>query len=588
MLDISWVGTNWSGRVVALIILILFEWTLVRLFVQTRAYSRSRGVLAGSFLAAGILTSSLLAFTLAISTSSWDARQLVQAVPILVVAIGFDKPLRLVDAVLATTGNNGQRNMGTAPPSSNNNILRRCRRVLPSITAQYMVEGVIILLASFSPAAARTCRLFAWILLWDFVLLWLFFAPLLVLYLQTRPYSRAIHVQAASPVWKVFMLLLFVSAQYLYNNNPSSISDNSPVQQVPVAVHADASLLLLAGSTILAMAAMFATVVVNQWTDQPKPRPIAKVRDFVAERLIENDGIDKKASNGSMMHSESCETLTDVDHTLEKAKANVSPCIAQLIAIDEISKKTLMSTVTVEEAPKPIAQVDPKADRNTMSDADLMALVKQGQIPSYTLESTLNDMNRAVRIRRNTFGPHISDAIPHDNFDYSQTHGKCCENVIGYIPIPLGLAGPLTLDGQQLYIPMATTEGCLVASTSRGAKAISMSGGATTIVLKDGMSRGPVLKFPSITLAAELITYIQDNMPAIKLVFESTSRYAKLETVLVFNQDQGASSRQARLCALCHIYGRRDGNEHDIKGRRKNTAAFLAAFLFHANHLNLG
>lgn len=78
--------------------------------------------------------------------------------------------------------------------------------------------------------------------------------------------------------------------------------------------------------------------------------------------------------------------------------------------------------------------------------------------------------------------------------------GACCENVIGYIPVPVGIAGPLLLDGKQIYVPMATTEGCLVASTNRGSRAL-LQNGIVSRVVADGMTRGPVVRFSSMSRA---------------------------------------------------------------------------------------
>ena len=62
--------------------------------------------------------------------------------------------------------------------------------------------------------------------------------------------------------------------------------------------------------------------------------------------------------------------------------------------------------------------------------------------------------------------------------------GVCCENVLGYVPVPMGYAGPLLVDGNTYYIPLATTEGCLVASTNRGCSALVS--GVNTELWADG------------------------------------------------------------------------------------------------------
>ena len=69
----------------------------------------------------------------------------------------------------------------------------------------------------------------------------------------------------------------------------------------------------------------------------------------------------------------------------------------------------------------------------------------------------------------------LQPVLPFTDVSFSQVVGACCENVIGYMPLPVGVAGPLLLDGQNYYVPMATTEGCLVASTNRGSRALLVS-----------------------------------------------------------------------------------------------------------------
>lgn len=113
------------------------------------------------------------------------------------------------------------------------------------------------------------------------------------------------------------------------------------------------------------------------------------------------------------------------------------------------------------------------------------------------------------------------EGLPLDGFDYQSILGQCCEMPIGYVQIPVGIAGPLLLDGREYSIPMATTEGCLVASTNRGCKAIYASGGASSVLLKDGMTRAPVVRFGTAKRAADLKFFLEDplHFDTLSLVF---------------------------------------------------------------------
>jgi hydroxymethylglutaryl-CoA reductase (NADPH) len=172
---------------------------------------------------------------------------------------------------------------------------------------------------------------------------------------------------------------------------------------------------------------------------------------------------------------------------------------------------------------------------SALTDEEIILLVNNGKIAPYALEKVLRDMERAVKIRRALISRASitktleTSALPMENYDYSKVMGTCCENVIGYMQIPVGVAGPLNIDGEQIHIPMATTEGCLVASTARGCKAINAGGGATTVITKDGMTRGPCVEFPNIKRASEAKIWLDnDGNSIIKQAFDSTSRFARL------------------------------------------------------------
>ncbi|XP_075477186.1 LOW QUALITY PROTEIN: 3-hydroxy-3-methylglutaryl-coenzyme A reductase-like [Primulina tabacum] len=180
---------------------------------------------------------------------------------------------------------------------------------------------------------------------------------------------------------------------------------------------------------------------------------------------------------------------------------------------------------------------DPQLSPSTpVEDEEIIKSVVEGKTPSYSLESKLGDCRRAAAIRREslqrTTGKSLA-GLPLEGFDYDAILGQCCEMPVGYVQIPVGIAGPLLLDGREYSVPMATTEGCLVASTNRGCKAIHASGGATSVLLRDGMTRAPVVRFGTAKRAAELKFFLEDshNFEALSLVFNRSSLFARLQSI---------------------------------------------------------
>jgi NADP-dependent 3-hydroxy-3-methylglutaryl-CoA reductase len=109
------------------------------------------------------------------------------------------------------------------------------------------------------------------------------------------------------------------------------------------------------------------------------------------------------------------------------------------------------------------------------------------------------------------------------------------ESHVGFVQIPIGVAGPLHIKGQHaegiFYVPLATTEGALVASCTRGMRAVTESGGATVRVVSDQMMRAPMFTFESLTDALAFADWVKRREAALKSVAESQSRTAKLLSI---------------------------------------------------------
>lgn len=119
------------------------------------------------------------------------------------------------------------------------------------------------------------------------------------------------------------------------------------------------------------------------------------------------------------------------------------------------------------------------------------------------------------------------------NFTEGQVFNKNIENLIGATQIPLGVAGPLkllTLNSKLSthYIPLATTEGALVASISRGCKAIFEAGGAFVAIEQVGMTRGPVFKVENIKEGLQTKKWIENHFAALAKITKATSHHLKL------------------------------------------------------------
>jgi hydroxymethylglutaryl-CoA reductase (NADPH) len=132
------------------------------------------------------------------------------------------------------------------------------------------------------------------------------------------------------------------------------------------------------------------------------------------------------------------------------------------------------------------------------------------------------------------------------------------ENLIGTVKIPVGLAGPLRVNGLfargDFYVPLATTEAALVASYSRGAQLLSEAGGCTSVLLNEGVSRAPGFAFQNIQECGRFVLWATSHLEEFRRQAESTTRHGRLRDLritlegnhvyLVFEYTTGDASGQ--------------------------------------------
>jgi hydroxymethylglutaryl-CoA reductase (NADPH) len=129
------------------------------------------------------------------------------------------------------------------------------------------------------------------------------------------------------------------------------------------------------------------------------------------------------------------------------------------------------------------------------------------------------------------------DALGAYAIDAESSSKRNIENMIGAVQIPVGIAGPLAVEGEyangEFYIPLATTEGALVASVNRGCKAITSAGGALVRIFNDEMTRAPVFAVADVVEAKRVVEWVKEpeNFAKLKKATKETTKHGELVRV---------------------------------------------------------
>lgn len=146
-----------------------------------------------------------------------------------------------------------------------------------------------------------------------------------------------------------------------------------------------------------------------------------------------------------------------------------------------------------------------------------------------------NDLNPEIIRLRQQYVASFSNTTPDKLYDYTidvpPLEGNI-ENFTGVAQIPIGIAGPIKVNGEHakgdFLIPLATTEGTLVASYNRGIKLLNLCGGVTSTIVGEAMQRAPVFVFKSAREARDFSRWIEQNQTQITQQAEKTDPFLKL------------------------------------------------------------
>jgi len=179
-----------------------------------------------------------------------------------------------------------------------------------------------------------------------------------------------------------------------------------------------------------------------------------------------------------------------------------------------------------------------------MNKEEIIKKLNDGKIKLREVEKYTNDdSNEATKIRREFLEKKHEVKLEHigrTTIDFNDAFNRNIENPIGAMQIPLGYAGDLKINGEYAKgsypVLLATTEGRLVAGMARGIKIFNESGGITTTIIKEGMTRAPLVRVKSARDAVKLVKWVQSEeaFNFFREKFSKSARYAKLKEVKAY------------------------------------------------------
>lgn len=156
---------------------------------------------------------------------------------------------------------------------------------------------------------------------------------------------------------------------------------------------------------------------------------------------------------------------------------------------------------------------------------------------SLTSPEALERRWQAVAERRGDAAALRAELLPERTRARIDAYARNIEQCIGTVELPVGLAGPLRVNGLHAQgdylLPLATTEAALVASYSRGAQLITEAGGCSVLLLAEGVSRSPGFAFASVAEAGRFLVWALEEQERFKTVAASTTRHGRLEALRI-------------------------------------------------------